>query len=198
MSIVKRLLVSGGMSVALTAFPLTLGAATVNECMATPTAASHAWNFHEEANHLFQDVQADARQARDNAAQLQSFSDDYGLSWQAHAAVWNDLRANINDMSRKACRLEAIRGYVAPWQQRTIDQIAKNVQLMADSTQDAIVFGNAHQQELYNLTYQRYADNVYLDANNLTRSVGNAVEYAKVLGEYHELRSDLGVGRRAS
>jgi D-alanyl-D-alanine dipeptidase len=77
-----------------------------------------------------------------------------------------------------------------------IDQIATNTRLMADNAQDAILFGNTKPKDLWLATYQKYANNLYSEANNLTHSVhsvGNAVEFAGVSKEYQELRHDLGV-----
>jgi hypothetical protein len=101
-------------------------------------------------------------------------------------------------MGKKLCRLETIRRVVAPWQQETIERIASQLPLMADNTAAAIEYVNAHQQDLVNPTYQRYADNLYSEATDLTQSAGNAVEYAKVLGEYHRLRNEVGVATKAS
>ena len=195
----KRLMTMLGVSAALTVFPLTLGAVTTQQCSCgKPTAASYTWDFHQEANALFDDVQTDAQQVQDHAAQLQSFSRDSVLSWQADANQLSQVRNEVNDMGKKLCRLESIRRVVAPWQQKTIDRIASTVPLMADNTEDAILFVNAHQTDLINPTYERYADNLYSEGSKLTQSVGNAVEYAKVLGEYHELRGEIGIGQKPS
>ena len=199
MRIIKRLITILGLSAALTAFPLTLGATTAKECACEkPTAASYTWDFHREANTLFEDVQTDAQQIEDHAAELQSFSDEPELSWHDHAIQLNQLKGEVNDMGQKLCRLETIRRVVAPWQQKTIDRIASNVPLMADNTEDAILYLNAHQHDLTNPTYWRYADNLYSEGSNLTQSGGEAVQYAKVLGEYHELRGEIGIGQNRS
>ena len=199
MMAIKRLMTMVGVSVALTAFPLALSAATANQCVCgKPTAASYTWDFHREADNLFEDVHADAHQIRDHAARLQSFEDDAGVTWQLHADQLIQLKSEINDMGQKLCRLETIRRVVAPWQKETIDRIASTAQLLADNTQDAIVYVNAHQEHLLNPMYRRYADNLYSEASELTRSTGDAVEYVKVRGEYQELRSEIGIGGNPS
>ena len=63
---------------------------------------------------------------------------------------------------------------------------------MADNAQDAIVFGNTKPKDLWLATYQKYLNNLYSEASNLTHSVGKAVEFASVSKEYQELRDDLG------
>lgn len=182
--------VSGAM--VLLAVPAT--AAAVHECApGTPTAASYTWNFKGEANTIFQDIQSDAWQALDHADMLHSFAQDSSLSWESNAEELEALKEEVNDMGAKLCRLEAIRRVVAPWQQAEIDRIATTVRLMADNTQDAIVFANAHPTQLWLATYQKYADNLYDQARKLDQSVGNAVAYANASKEYRNLRHKMGL-----
>ncbi|MGA8235426.1 MAG: hypothetical protein WB918_02830 [Candidatus Sulfotelmatobacter sp.] len=199
MNTIKRLITITAALAAWAVFPLTLGAVTSHACACgKATAASYSWNFRQEADSIFKDFQADAQQFTSDAATLQSFTDDPNITWQVDVGQLNALKSDVNDMGQKLCRLETIRRVVAPWQQDAIDRIAANLPLMADNTRDAILFVNAHQLDLVNPTYQRYADNLYWEGHGLTRSATDAVEYAKVLGEYHELRGELGVGPRPS
>jgi hypothetical protein len=173
---------------------LPAAAAPVHECVsAKPTAASYTWDFKSEANTIFKDVQSDAQQAMDHADNLQSFAGDNGLSWEAHAYQLEYLKNDINDIGAKLCRLETIRRVVAPWQQHEIDRIGVAVHLMADNAQDAIVFGKANPTELWIPSYRNYLTNLYNNATTLTRSVGNAVEFASASKEYRDLASKLGV-----
>jgi hypothetical protein len=196
---IKRFMTILAVSAALATFPISLGAVTAKDCACgKPTASSYTWDFHREANRLFEGAQTDAQQIKDHAERLQTFSDDPEVDWQAHVNQLDQLRSEVNDMGKKLCRLETIRRVVAPWQKKTIDRIAANVPLMADNTQDAILYVNTHQDFLLNPTYWRYADNLYSEGSSLNQSVREAVEYAKVLGEYHELRSEIGIGHSPS
>jgi hypothetical protein len=193
MTRIGELILGGCVSLAMGLFAVPAGAVTVHGCAAgQPTAASYTWNFHQEANNIFAEIQSDARQAVDHAARLQSFQDG-DLSWQTQADQLNQVKAEVNDMGQKLCRLETIRGVTEPWQQNTIDRIAATMRLMADNAQDAIVFGNAHQNQLWVPTFGAYVNNLYREAETLMRSTGNAVEHAHVLREYHDLRSGLGI-----
>ena len=192
----KQLVVNGCIC-AITAIVPAACAAT-RECVAgRPTAASYTWNFRQEADGIFQDIQSDAVQARSHADYLDRFVAEPDLSWEAHADQLAQLQSEINDIGNRLCRLETIRRVVAPWQQRSIDHIARSVQLMADNAQDAILFLNNNQETLWSPAYRRYVQNLCNEAGDLTASVGNAVEYAKVNTEYHELRRDIGVKARS-
>jgi hypothetical protein len=190
---IKQFLLGGCVATAMSIFAVPSRAATAHECASgQPIAASDTRNFHQEANYIFQEIQSDSRQAVDHATQLQSFEGE-DVSWQAHAEQLSELKAEINDMGEKLCRLETIRTTVAPWQQKTIDQIGTNVRLMADNEQDAIAFVNSNQSNLWVPRYQTYLNNLVNESDALARSVGNAVEYSHVLHEYRGLRNGLGV-----
>ena len=189
----KQLLVSGCVSAAMAVLPAASATAAMHECViGKPTAASYTWNFRQEANNIFEDIQSDVSQVRYHAAQLQSFEFHPYLSWQSHADQLFKVRSAVNDMGDRLCRLETIRRTVAPWQQRTIDRIATTVRLIADNTQDAIWYGNNNHRILWSsATYQKYVNNIYNEARKLTKSVGDAVEYAKVGPQYRELRKGI-------
>jgi len=190
----KALLFSSYVSVAMVAFAVPARAAAAHECVAAkPTAASYTWDFKGEANTIFQAVQADAEQAVNHADMLQSFAQDPGFSWQTHQNELLALKAEINDIGDKLCRLETIRRAVTPWQQAEIDRIATAARLMADNTQDAIRFGNDHQADFWLPAYQKYTNNLYDQARSLANSVGNAVAYARVSRESRDLERKLGM-----
>lgn len=158
-----------------------------------PTAASYTWNFKQEANNLIQTVEDDAQAAREQAATLQSFSDNQTLGWQEHAFYLSQLRDEVNDMGAKLCRLETIRSAVSPWQQTVIDKVEAELHLMAAHTQKAIDFGNNNRERLWAPSYQAHVDNIYEEARALTNTLDNAIHYAHAQKQYHHLRQDLGV-----
>jgi hypothetical protein len=105
----------------------------------------------------------------------------------------NAIKAQVDDMGTKLCRLETIRRVLAPWQQQEVDQIATRVQLLADNTEDAIHYLNEHQNRLWTSTYQMYSRNLYDQADKLTHSVDAAVAYAKASRETQTLGNELNV-----
>lgn len=190
----RTLLVSTCALAATAAFVVPGMGASVHECApGSPTAASYTWNFKAEANSIFQDLETLARQTRGDADQFQNYSRDEAVSWELQSDQLNILKQEVNDMGARLCRLETIRRVLEPWQQAEVDRIAQEVQLMADSTQDAIVYLAGHEHDLWVPTYQKYANNLYKEAGSLTQSLGNAVSYANVSKEYQDLRHKLGV-----
>jgi hypothetical protein len=157
-----------------------------------PTAASYTWNFQNETNQIFKDIQSDAQQALYDADTLQSYRLNPDVDWRTYGDQLNQVKDYINDMGAKLCRLEAIRRVAAPWQQREIDQIATSLRLMADNTEDAIMLGNARPTDLWSAAYRLNLNNLDAETRGLTHSVGKAVEYPGVSKKYQSLRQGLG------
>jgi hypothetical protein len=179
---------------AMAASTVPAAAAAAHECVpGKVTAASYTWDFKGEANTILKDVQAEAQQALNHADRLQALARDNNVDWEIHAGHLSGLRSEINDIGDKLCRLETIRRVLAPWQQRVVDQVATTTRLLADNAQDAIVFGNDNREGLWLASYQRCVNNLYNEAKSLTRSVGNAVEFAGVSKEYRDLGHNMGV-----
>jgi hypothetical protein len=187
----KALFLNGCVSAAMVISTVPAMAAVVHECVAgKPNPASYTWDFKAETNTIFQDIQSDAQQALDHADQLQGVQNAH-LSWDSQGLQLDAIKDEVNDIEAKICRLETIRRVVAPWQKKEIDRIAATTRLMVDNTQDAILFGNAHQENLWLATYRKYTDNLDAEAQNLANSVGRAVEYANVSKEYRNLRHGM-------
>jgi len=188
-------LLAAGVSAAMLLFVSPAGAATIHECVnAKPTAASYTWDFQQEADAIFQAVQSDAQDVSDHAAKLQGFVIDTDVSWQTHGDQLRQMKAKMNDLGMRLCRLQTIRRVLTPWQQKMVDQIGTNVQLMADNAQDAITFVDSNHDALWKPTYDRHVNNIYDESTQLARNTSNAVTYAKIQKEYRELRGKLGIG----
>jgi DNA-binding transcriptional regulator/RsmH inhibitor MraZ len=157
-----------------------------------PTAASNTWNFKGETNTLFQKIETDAQKASYHADKLESYTLDPELDWTVHAEQLSALKSEVNDMGKQLCRLAQIQRVVSPWQKTEINHINQYLRLMANSTQDAILFGTGHENELWRPTYQKYTHIIYNEAQNLSHSVTEAVEYANTSKEYRTLKHDLG------
>lgn len=189
--------VLSGCVIALAVAPVASAAAP--ECaVAKPDAASYTWNFRQEADNIFAGIRSDAARAKSDAARLQRVvSGPDAVSWVSDSGELERIRAKVNDMGRDLCRLESIRSAVAPWQQKTIDQVDFDLKLLADNTQDAITFGNTHRRSLWVPGFGRTVDNMYTEARGLAQCVGNAVKYAHVERQYRVLRKDVN-GRSSS
>jgi hypothetical protein len=171
---------------AVAAPPAVAAAAQKCACVpGKPTAASYTYDFRSEANTIFADIELQARQSLTDADALQGGA-RAGLTWESQTVMLDNLKSDINDIGVKLCRLETIRGVLAPWQQRVVDRIAASSLLLADNAQDAIQFGNANQQRLWRQPYRDYVNNLFNEAQRLKQSAGQAVDFASVSRKYEK------------
>jgi hypothetical protein len=146
---------------------------------ASAAAAVRDGVVQQETNSIFKDIQLEAGQARYHAERLKSIVERAdAVSWVSDVNQLDQIRLAVNDMSRQVSRLETIRQAAQPRQQKTIDRIATDVTLLADNTQDALAFGEAHRETLWVPTYQKYVDNLYTEARKLAQSVRSAVQHS--------------------
>ena len=160
----------GCVAAALSAAP---AFAAAGECIVQkPTPASYTWNFRQEANQDFKNLEFHAAQATRHAEVLQSMSTRAdSVSWVSDVNQLDQIRSAVNSMGQEICRLETIRRAVTPRQRRTIDRIARDITLLADNTQDAMAFGNSHRETLWVPAFQRYVNTMYTEARKLTRDL---------------------------
>jgi len=194
---IKTLMLSASLSAALVLFSVPLSAGTVepgsaNKISSLSSRIRTVYPDVHAADRLFAAVHDSAQQAADHAANLESFDSAEPPSWHADNEELSYLKDEVNDMGQRLGRLEAIRGEVAPWQVRTINDLARTLRLMADNANDAIRFEASHHNDLLNPTYQLYLDNLYNQATAVVQSTDRALDYAKVDRQYRDLRHDLG------
>lgn len=172
------------LAVALCALP---AAATEQEreCIAgRVTPASYTWNFKAEANQIFKYVRAQAQDANYYSDQLAVLNPDgpSQMDWRNDIDALNHVKADVNRIESRLCRLEAIRRVVEPEQQQTIDRIASTAQLMVDNLENTYAFGNTHSQELWLPSYRNDLKNLYSETGVLKHSTHTAIEqYASLL-----------------
>jgi hypothetical protein len=162
---------------------------------AAPTAQSYTWNFRQEAQELLDDVGAEARQASYHADQLQNFP--AAIDWEEHADELNAIRAEVNAMGSKLCRLEKIRRVVSPWEQKAIDDAAPLITEMANEAQSAITFLNDNQNHLFDPGYHAYSREMFQQSSKLAHQMSEFENFNKVHQEDNRLEKSLGLIKRS-
>jgi hypothetical protein len=144
-----------------------------------PTPRSYTWDFSREASRLLKDMRYDSLLASHHAAVLQTVALNPDESWASRAYQLSRIRAEVDDMGKRLCRLETIRRAVAPWEQQAIEQIAPLIQDMADNAADAINYLNAHQAAYWTPSYRVYTENLYTEATMLHKRIRRDHELGK-------------------
>jgi hypothetical protein len=149
-------------------------AAQVKACVASPpTPESYTWNFSREGTRLLNEMRYDAHRVAYHADNLKNYELNPEIDWQLHADQLVKIKREVNDMGKRLCRLEVIRGAIAPWEQNAVRQVAPLVQYMADNSTDAINYLNAHQGEFWVPSYRLEVRNLNTEAHTLARKVHN-------------------------
>lgn len=157
------------------------------------TAASYTWNFRNEANRSFQAIQDDLARAAYDADRFQQAAQNENIDWTVEGDPLNALRGEVNDIGQRLCRLETIKRALAPWQKTAVDRIQGTAILLADTTQSAITFGNAHPLQLWVPSFRNESYTLISQIHALQNTVADAVAYPRVDREYLGLRKTMGV-----
>lgn len=143
---------------------------------AAATPESMTWNFSKEGSRLLKDINQEAWDVRTEAAKLEMQTRDTRVDWQTHAVELTEVRYDINQMGERLCRLETIRGQLAPEQQSAVDETYRLTKEMATFAQDAIVYLNGHQDYLWNPSYRTYLNDIYKEAKSVNQAVSRSRE----------------------
>jgi hypothetical protein len=162
-----------------------------------PTAQSYTWNFQHEAQELLNQVGTDAREASEHADKLEGLMTGSEADWRIEADELQSIRARVNDMGVKLCRLETIRRVTSPWEQKAIDRTAPLIVEMAHDTQSAITFLDDNRSDLFNPSYRAYGTDLFNKSTNLENSVQEFESYGKIRGEELQLEKTLGLMKRS-
>lgn len=145
---------------------LTLAAAvaTIPAFAAPPPAQTH---------NLLQKINLQAQSTELDASRMYSYSWDQ-LDWMAQGLQLTTLKGDINTLGREVHWLQT-EGALTPDQQIMVSRIARRVNLMANDTEDAILFGSAHRDQLWKLGYQKDVGLLYSNASRLVHETRRAL-----------------------
>jgi hypothetical protein len=149
----------------------------VQSC-ATETGTYSPAQAAQKTSDLLKQVQSDAQQAEYHANVLRNFADNSNVDWQAHVYQLNRIRSEVDDMGRQLCRLESTRAQTAARARHTINRIAPLVRYMADNTDDAINYVNAHQGNFWVPAYGKNVKNIGNEARAVSRRIGRSERVA--------------------
>lgn len=184
----NQILTTGMLAGTLAALPALSIAAPAPTCASVPTT-----NADHQAAKLLDNLEQDAHNVAEEADSMESMLNSTNVTWESHVYALNRVRADVNAMGDKLCRLESIRASATPWEQKAIDSAAPQLRLLADNTRDAIAFVNAHREDLWMPQYAKYIRNVSDESTNIAHSVLRLEEYARTHQREQELGRSVGI-----
>jgi len=187
---------------------MTVGSLTLTGCLAAAMMALPALSLaasksvapkhsgqgvRTETFDLLRSLRAQAADAAEHASELQSLIRIPTTNWQTHAVELETLKEDVNDMGRKLAQLEKVRESAAPWERKAIDDAAPLLKLLADNTQAAVKLLDDYPATLWARDYQKSVDDLAGESGRLSRSLGQAVKFAKVHDKEKHIESILGL-----
>jgi hypothetical protein len=142
------------------------------------------------ASALLVEIHREAKQLGPHANTLGTFANSR-LNWQSHVYYLEKVKTHINAIGERLAELQSINASVLPWQQQAISEITAHAAQVAQSTQAAIVFGNANQSALFAAEYRDHLSNIADSSENMKDTVGNFLDYEKTQQKFLQLQHEL-------
>lgn len=154
------------------------------------SAGARAFAASADVSKLFQDAKMSAAQLRRDANQMEAYSKSR-LSWESHAHQINQIKEHINKTGKIVADLHEARDGAAAWQQDAIDRITPLLQEMASNTESIINHLNDRQQT-WHPEYQEYLKSNAELAADLSKLIGDYVDYDSAKARTQEMEQKLG------
>ncbi len=171
-----------------------LFASTSKEGATISNTPTYNWAHAEEASGLLKQIRSLSAQLAEDSHFLKLNSQWNQLDWTGHAQQLNQIRGDINAMGEKLDRLQEIHSMIAPWQQRAMERIMPNAVALADHTEGAIAFLNAHQGKTWTIPYTDRISAMSDQAETIKSSVSAFLDYAKTSDRLEGLERQIEYG----
>jgi hypothetical protein len=108
-------------------------------CLAIPST-SHAQGASDNPSVTGQliDAKATVAKIKKDAIQMQSYTQNAGLSWQTHSTSLQKIKDDVNTLQQNMRGLQSHRTVASPWQQDAIDRITGYANDLATNMNAAI------------------------------------------------------------
>jgi hypothetical protein len=93
------------------------------------------------------------------------------------------MKDEVNRMGRELTVLEAERDALPTWEQQAVDDTLPLLKDAAENTSSAIQYFNEGRTHLWTPAYRDYANRVYEDSRQITKSLKSDLKYGKVSDE---------------
>ncbi|HTS77318.1 MAG TPA: hypothetical protein VMG40_13990 [Bryobacteraceae bacterium] len=135
--------------------------------LAAPDASAHD---------LLQKIQFQAVTTERDAGRLNSYTSDQ-LDWMAQGLELTKIQDDVNALGRTVRRVQMEdANAMTPDQQATLNRIGRRVNLLANDTQDAILYGRSHRDLLWNPGYNQDVQLLYQNSERLVHEAHTVLQ----------------------
>jgi hypothetical protein len=124
-----------------------------------------------------------ANDASDQASELDAATLSANATWEVHAQRLQALKDDVNEMGRILTRLNERRASLSASDRDTLDHANTLLKDMAASSQSAIQFLNADQQNFWLPSYRKNVNSLVNESTQLASSLDHAITHGKAHGK---------------
>ena len=150
-------------------------------------ASTSASQKSADATRLLREVRLLTHDLNRDAATLETYRLNR-MSWQAHAHRLALAKEHINSIGARLASLDAMRGYVEPWQREAIDSITPVAGQLAARTEAAIKYLNENQGRLFVPDYTEHLSAIAGHADQMQESINTHLDLASAQERMDNLR----------
>ena len=150
--------------------------------MLSPTLKANSG--FETASVLLQRVEANAIDARHDAARLKTFTRSPGLhSWQLHAAELTQIKERVNEIGELMGEFKAIKDQASDRQNKAFNAAVSQAAELAGVTEDALKIVNQDKQkvEMAHPDYETKITKIYDLSDHVVAAIGFAESWDEVV-----------------
>ena len=151
--------------------------------VALPLTAGNA-KFQNNATDMIQNLETRAREVRQQAGVLQTFTRFPDLNSNvSHDGKLIRIKEDVNAMAEIVEKLQQNRAEAADWQVQFVNHLLPRMESLASNTEQAIKFVNQKPNQLFNPNYDAYVDEIYQRSSSIVRITDSFLDWANTHSE---------------
>lgn len=126
-----------------------------------------------------------------DAANMESFTRNNGLSWQTHSTTLEKIKTDVNELQQNMRGLQSHRTVASPWQQDAIDRITTLANDLATNMNAAIDQLSKSKSKPTAPPYPEYLKANARIANDLSDEIDDVIDYGQTKAKMDSLAKQL-------
>ncbi len=126
-----------------------------------------------------------------DALQMESYSQNTGLSWQTHSTALEKIKGDVNELQQNMRGLQSHRSVASPWQQEAIDRITALANDLATNMNASIARLNKSKSRPTAPPYPEYLKANTRIASDLADEIADTIDYGQNKAKLDSLGQQL-------
>jgi lambda repressor-like predicted transcriptional regulator len=161
-------------------------------CVAIPSPASaQAASDNASVTGQLNDAKVIVAKIKKDAVQMESYTQNAGLSWQTHSTALEKIKADVNQLQQNMRGLQSHRTIASAWQQEAIDRITGFANDLATNMNAAIDRLNKSKSRPTAPPYPEYLKANSRIASDLGDEIAATIDYGQNKAKLDQLGQQL-------